>query len=165
MLSWIVWFGYGVSPQRPHVLEPFSLAVWSKHWDEIASQSLAFINTTHHGFIIRQPFGEVVETRMWGIPCRKWVTGNTSLNMRTRGTTFPVIPAEHTVCCLIAVSNSPVLCISVIPFHHDASALLQLKNNAARWQWRKRNLNTSYASVSGIFQWWVTQGGHQTCLV
>lgn len=166
MLSWVVWFGYGVSPQRPHVLQPFSLAGSSKHWDETASQSPAFISTTHHGFIIRQPYGEVVETRMWGIHCRKWVTGNSALNVCTHGTTFPVIPVLHTVCCPIAVSTSPLLCISVIPFHHDASALLQLKSNAASWQWRRLNLNTFHASLSGIFQRWVTtQSGHQTSLV
>lgn len=165
MLSWVVWFGYGVSPQRPRILEPFALAGWSKHWDEIASQSLAFISTPHRGFIIRQPSGDVVETRMWGIHCRKWVTRNTALNMRTHGTTFPVIPALHTVGCGIAVSNSLLLCISVIPFHHDASALRQLRNNAARWQRRKQNLNTFHASLSGVLQWWVTQRGHQTRLV
>lgn len=119
----------------------------------------------HRGFIIRQPSGDVVETRMWGIHCRKWVTGNTALNMLTHGTTFPVIPALYTVGCGIAVSNSPLLCISLIPFHHNASALRQLRNKSARWQWRKRNLNMFHASLSGVFQQWVTQRGHQTRLV
>lgn len=71
----------------------------------------------------------------------EFIAGNESLVYG-----FEYVHTQYNILChstltlclgLTSVSISSLLYTFAIPFHHDASALLRLKSNAASWQWRK----------------------------